>query len=158
SPAETTAAASIPPLFAPTATPAPSPAPTAVSDARPLASSGSIALEGSDSSISVVDTRGSVTRLVDASLGIYGFPAWSPDGTRIAALRASLAGDISIVIIDPSQAGTPITPRVIFHAPTVNPFYLFWHPDGTAVSFLADESGDISLRQAAADGSMPLDG
>jgi len=69
-----------------------------------LASSGSIALEGSDGSLSLVDTQGRVTSLVDASLGLYGFPAWSPDGSRIAALRSGDDG-IAVVVIDISQAG-----------------------------------------------------
>jgi TolB protein len=158
-PASPAADATLGPLFPPTATPGPSSAPSAVPDPRPLAGSGSIALEGSDGSLSLVDARGQVTLLVDASLGLYGFPAWSPDGSRIAALRSE-DGVIAVVIIDVAQAGTgtSIPPVVIFQTPTVNPFYLFWHPDGKVVSFLADEAGDISLRDAAADGSMPVDG
>ena len=159
-PASPAANATLGPLFPPTATPAPSTStPSPDPDPRPLASSGSIALEGSDGSLSLVDTQGRVTSLVDASLGLYGFPAWSPDGSRIAALRSGDDG-IAVVVIDISQAGAgaAITPKVIFRTPTVNPFYLYWHPDGKAVTFLADEGGDISLRTAAADGTMPIDG
>jgi TolB protein len=160
-PASPDANATIGPLFPPTSTPAATPAASIVPDPRPLATSGSIALEGSDGSLSVVDAGGRSTRLADASLGLYGFPAWSPDGSHIAVLRSDVSGsDIAIEVFDIAEAGTgaPIAPKVIFETPTVSPFYLYWHPDGRTVSFLADESGEIALRNAAADGSMPLDG
>ena len=157
-PVSPAADATLGPLFPPTATPAASPTASAVPDTRPLATTGSVAIEGVDGSLSVVDARGITTPLVDASLGIYGFPAWSPDGSRIAALRSN-GTDIALVMIDVADRGSSsITPKVIFQTPAISPFYLSWHPDGTAVSFLADEGGGISLRDVAADGSMPIDG
>ncbi len=156
-PVSPAADATLGPLFPPTTAPASTPSASTLPHLRPLAASGSIALEDSDGSLSVADAQGQVTPLVDASLGIYGFPAWSPDGSRIAALRAS-GTDIALVLIDVAAAGTGITPKVIFQTPSVSPFYLSWHPDGTAISFLSDEAGGISLRDVAADGSMPIDG
>jgi hypothetical protein len=68
--------------------------------------------------------------------------------------------DISLVVFDATGTGTgtPAEPIVIFSKTAVEPFYLFWTPDGQAVSFLASEAGDLSLRVAPADGSAPLDG
>ena len=158
SPVSSAAAATLGPLFPPTASPVASPPASIVPDTRPLASSGSVAIEGVDGSLSLVDARGILTPLVDASLGIYGFPAWSPDGSRIATLRSN-GTDIALVMIDVADRGSSsITPKVLFQTPAISPFYLSWHPDGSAVSFLADEGGGISLRDVAADGSMPVDG
>jgi TolB protein len=97
--------------------------------------------------------------LSDTVAGPFGFPAWSPDGRRIAAVRGD-GSDASVVVFDDSDPGasTPPKPVVIFRKPAVQPFYLFWAPDGTAVSFLASEGPELSLRIAPADGSAPLDG
>jgi TolB protein len=91
--------------------------------------------------------------------GNFGFPTWSRDGLRIAAVRSS-GSETSLVVFDATVTGTvpPAEPVVIFSKPAVDPFYLFWTPDSRAVSFLASEAGELSLRVAPADGSAPLDG
>jgi TolB protein len=94
-----------------------------------------------------------------ASGGMYGFPAWSPDGRRIAAIRTG-TNEISIVVIDagPAEAGQVVAPTTIFHSTSVAPFYLFWTPDGRDVSFLASQGDVLTLRTAAGDGSGALVG
>lgn len=121
----------------------------------PIASSGSIAILGIDGSLSVVDAGGRSTVLSAALGGAFGFPTWSPDGTRIAAVRSGGSGT-SIVVFDAAgDPSEPIEPLVIFEDPSIAPFYLFWTPDGRAVSFLASEGGGLSLRLAPADRSGP---
>ncbi len=140
----------------PTSTTAPTSTASAAPNTRPLAGSGAIAIARSDGTLWMVDTHGQPTRLADGSDGIYGFPAWSPDGQRVAAIRG-LTAETSIVVIDTGRgtSGTPGTPVEIFRKTGVGPFYLSWQPDGSAVSFLADEGGGLSLRLAPADGSSP---
>jgi TolB protein len=161
---------SSPPAVA-SSTPAPSATSTATSPAstspsaepssieRPLAASGSIALRRADGTMWVIDADGHAADLTDASDGAFGFPTWSPDGTLIAATRATAEGT-SVVVIDVARASTglPIGPRVIFSDPAVSPFYLSWTPDGKTVSFLASDAESMKLRLAPADGSAPLDG
>jgi TolB protein len=126
---------------------------------RPIASSGSIAVLSQDGSLSVIDAGGRSVALSDPGDGNFGFPTWSPDGTKIATVRSSETAT-SLVVFDVTDvaAGVPVEPVVIFGKPSVEPFYLFWTPDGKAVSFLASEAGDLSLRIAPADGSAPIDG
>jgi hypothetical protein len=110
-------------------------------------------------SLAIVDATGRRVAVADGTDGVLGFPAWSPDGTRIAATRLSETED-AIVVFDAAAAvsGAAAEPVVILQSATIDPFYLFWRPDGSGVSYLANEAGDLSMRIAPADGSGPLDG
>jgi TolB protein len=132
-----------------------------------LAGRGRIAVDHSDGSLWLIDAAGTATMLESAADGSYGFPAWSPDGTRIAVARADPDDRISIVVIDVGGEGgstdgtataPPPSPRVIFQNPEVQPFYLYWTPDSRTVSFLANEGGGLTFRVVPADGSAPIGG
>lgn len=125
---------------------------------RPLASTGSVAVLAGDGSLSLVDAQGRSIEVSDTADGAFGFPAWSPDGSRIAAVRSD-GTDTSIVVFEAADvASPPVDPVVVFSSATIEPFYLFWTPDSKEVSFLATEADVLSLRLAPADGSAPLDG
>jgi dipeptidyl aminopeptidase/acylaminoacyl peptidase len=143
-----------------TATPFPTAESTAsIVTSGPIAAAGSIAVLSRDASLSIVDSGGRSVALSTDADGNFGFPTWSPDGSRIAAVRSS-GTEASLVVFDAAAAleERPAEPVVIFSKPAVEPFYLYWTPDGQAVSFLASEAGGLSLRIAPADGSAPLDG
>jgi TolB protein len=124
-----------------------------------ISSSGEIASLRADGSLAIVDAGGRSVVLDDAGGGTFGFPTWSPDGRRIAAIRTG-TNEISIVVIDAGsvEAGQTGAPTTIFHSTSVAPFYLFWTPDGRDVSFLASEGDVLTLRTAAGDGSGALVG
>ena len=129
--------------------------------------------------IATVDDNGSLwtmddgggSRIIYPAPGVvFGFPAWSPDGTRIAAVGTSADGG-AIYVYDVPNAGAvrldggPNTgqdegpqPTVIYESADVPPFYLSWAPGGKRIGFLASEPIGLSLRVAPADGSAPLDG
>ncbi len=107
----------------------------------------------------IVGTDGSATMLSLSQDGTFGFPTWSPDGSRIAAVQGT-PGSSAVVVLDVPTSG-PVAaakPRVIFRSASSDPFYLSWTPDGTKVSFLANDADGLALRIAPADGSAPLDG
>jgi TolB protein len=120
---------------------------------------GSIAMLGPSGSLAMVDSTGRSTVLSDGSSVAFGFPAWSPDGSRIAVVAAG-ANDASISVYTVGNRGAAPSPGpvVIHRSGTIRPFYLYWAPGGRSVSFLADEGTGLSLRTAPADGSAPLDG
>jgi TolB protein len=126
--------------------------PSTSSSPRPIGSTGSIGLLSQDGSLSVVDASGRTVYGSDPANGNFGFPTWSPDGSRLAAPRTKGA-DKSIVVFGARDLANGLAePTVIFESATIDPFYLFWTPDGQAVSFLASDAGDLSLRIATADG------
>ncbi len=141
--------------------PTSAPTPTLIPLERPLASKGSIAVVRADGTLWMVDVGGRMTPFADAQQGNYGFPAWSPDGSKLASIRTTATGG-AIAVFDLGAAGSgaamPPEPKVIFQSTTVDPFYLSWSPDGKQVSFLANDAGSLALRIAAADGSSVLDG
>ena len=126
-----------------------------------------MAVVDADGGLATMDEHGgSVVRYGD--LGItFGFPAWSPDGTRIAAVGQGPT-DTAIYVFAVARAGsggatgtaaggtgTGAQPTVVYRSPDHPPFYLYWTPDGRQLSFLTTEPAGIALRVAAADGSGP---
>jgi TolB protein len=108
-----------------------------------------------------VDSAGQKVTLADEPGTTFGFPAWSPDGSRVAAI--AYGADDAAISIFPVPAGSQRSsqapaPVVVYRSAAVPPFYLYWTPDGRRISFLATEADGISLRVAPADGSAPLDG
>jgi TolB protein len=111
--------------------------------------------------LATVDSAGQKLTLADEPGTTFGFPAWSPDGSRVAAI--AYGADDAAISIFPVPAGSQRSSQapasvVVYRSAAVPPFYLYWTPDGRRISFLATEADGISLRVAPADGSAPLDG
>ena len=151
--------------------PAQAAASTSPSAAAPLAASAfpSVAASASLASglIAAVDDSGALVTL-DARGGskvsyaapgvVFGFPAWSPDGSRIAVV-GQRANDAGIYVFTVNRAtGVGSEPTVVYRSPDRPPFYLYWTPDGRHVSFLTTEPDGLALRVAPVDGGAPLDG
>ena len=71
-------------------------------------------------------------------------PRWSPDGRHIAAIRWTLGGTSSVVVVDSSGAtvATLIRERALATTPS-------WSPDGRHVYFSSDRTGITNLYRAA---------
>ncbi len=123
------------------------------------ASDGLIVVVDANGTLSTVDGRGGSAATYVVPGVVLRYPAWSPDGTRIAAV-GSTANDTSIYVFTVRHDGSSgaARPVVIYRSSNRPPFYLYWTPDGRMVAFLATESVALSLRIAPADGSAPLDG
>jgi TolB protein len=84
---------------------------------------------------------------------VFQFPAWSPDGTRIAAIGTGPDGGGVYVVRARAATDPPAEPVVIYESAERPPFYLYWTPDGRQVSFLTTEPDGLALRIVPADGS-----
>ena len=147
--------ASAPPAQSPEASEAPrSPVPPT--------SPGLIAVVDDNGALSTMDDGGGSRVDYPAPGIVFGFPAWSPDGSRIAVVgEGPNDSAIYVYTVPRGDAGSPAAggkPVVIYRSADRPPFYLYWTPDGRAVAFLATEATEIALRIAPADGSAPLDG
>ena len=80
----------------------------------------------------------------------FQFPAWSPDGRSIAAIGADRTGAGLFVLADGS---TEVAPEPLYAGQEDGPFYLYWSPDSTQVSFLANHPEGLGLHLVQADGS-----
>jgi TolB protein len=110
-----------------------------------------VALVDPEGALAIVDGQGS-SRVVHAPADTsFTFPAWSPDGTRVAAV-ASTPGSAAVELFQ-GAGDARANPVVLYESADQAPFYLYWTPDGRAVTFLTVEGDSIALRSVPADGS-----
>ncbi len=135
-----------------------------------LIGSGTIRLDGRRppgghaARIAMVDANGVLSTLLPAgtdrrvySVGslAFQFPAWSPDGTRIAAIGLDQADSGVFVFDDGAGGGTATQPVAAYRSSSAAPIYLYWSPNGRRISFLTNEPDGLALQVVAADGTAP---
>jgi TolB protein len=112
--------------------------------------------------LAVVDAAGNLTTIdrtggavvpYAASNVAFQFPAWSPDGSHIAAIGAGPDGTGIYVFAARGSADPTTAPVVAYRSADRPPFYLFWTPDGHHITFLTTEPEGLALRIVPADGS-----
>jgi TolB protein len=107
-----------------------------------------------DGGIRTVAPDGGSVRQYDIHNAGTTFPAFSPDGGRLAAI--GLAGQApGVYMLDEAsrEGDGPAAPARVFDGAAAPPFYLDWTPDGRSVAFLASEADGLSMRVVPADGS-----
>jgi TolB protein len=138
---------------------APSAGATAVPPTRPPTTPwvpgppGRITLVKADGSLAIIDDTTGATTPIHLDGRVTLPPAWSPDGSRLAAIdMAPFLTNLEVV----DRQGDV---TVLYGSPDEAPFYLQWSPDGARVGFLAEDIAEgISLRTAMADGIGSSDG
>jgi len=136
-----------------------------------LIASGAIRLDGRQAGhavrIALVDAAGGLRtlnadgtdrRVHTVDRLAFQFPAWSPDGSHIAAIGHDGA-DSGVFVFDDRAAGdagaTAAEPVAAYRSPRAAPIYLYWSPDGRRIAFLTGEPDGLALQVASADGSAP---
>jgi TolB protein len=129
------------------------PPPTAEPSQAPIAPA-RLAFVDLDGGLGVMDAGGASVIHVPAAGGTFQFPAWSPDASRVAAIRTDADGTSLDVFALPATADTPGGPpdRTTVYSSALAPvFYLYWSPDSRALAFLTNEPDGIALRRAPID-------
>lgn len=118
-----------------------------------------IALVNSHGEIETIDPEGSDRRTLTNGNRYFQFPAWSPDGTRIAAVGGTRER-AGVFMFEDSERGFVhyAEPHALYESDEDVPIYVYWSPDNQHVSFIAARSDEQSfgLRLAPADADAGL--
>ena len=116
---------------------------------------GRIVVVDANGLIRTMDPLGASERRYALTGGAAQFPAWSPDGGRLAVVGEADGATPGLFVLDDHASGpSPQTiPRPIYQSGEEPAFYLYWSPQGDQVTFLTSEPDGLALRAAAADGS-----
>lgn len=80
------------------------------------------------------DPQGRAARPVTGVGRIFQFPAWAPDGSKLAAIGSDRLGSGVFVMPD---AAEPAELQALYYNRVQEPVYLYWSPDSRQVSFIA---------------------
>ena len=107
-----------------------------------------------DGALDVMDASSQSILHVPSTGVTFGFPAWSPDGSRLAAIRSDVGGTGLDVFAFADGGGTAVaspTPTTVYASADQPVFYLYWAPDSQALAFLTTVPDGLALRLAPAD-------
>lgn len=113
-----------------------------------------IAIVDKDGGLSTVAADGTDRRAYPTGSIAFQFPAWSPDGSQVAAIGHD-ATEAGIFVVDDRGPKAGATPVVAFHSVGEVPIYLYWAPNGRRITFITSEPDGLALRVVAADASAP---
>jgi len=133
----------------------PPPAPTPATPATLIANAARLAIVDATGGLSTMDELGGSPVRFGETGTKFSFPAWSPDGTRIATIAQRPDGSAIDVFTVPAAGTTPGDAAIVYSSGDRPPFYAYWSPDGCDVSFLTTEIDGLALRLGPADGSAP---
>lgn len=112
--------------------------------------SGRIVFVSPGGRLGTVDSDGGELRFIGESLArTFLFPAWSPDAARIAVLGLGDSGGGVYVLEDAVQGAT----EELYLSQTAAPIYLYWRPDGEALSYITSGENALNLFLSSIDGN-----
>lgn len=108
---------------------------------------GRIAFVSANGRLGTVAPDGEELRYLTPANGLFQFPAWSPTGDTLAVI-GGLPGGSGVFTVQDAEDSTLVP---IYTGST--PVYLYWKPDGTQVSFIAQHREGLGLYLSPPDGS-----
>ena len=113
---------------------------------KELKGRGRIAYINNDFQLATIAPDGSDGRQLTNLNRRFEFPAWAPDGSRLAVL----AGD-SLYLVEDQNDPEDESLHLLYQSADQSPFYFYWSPDSSQVSFLANHPESIALHLVGAD-------
>ncbi len=118
-------------------------------DAQTPALEGRIAFVDPEGQLATVAPNGSDLRVLSEAGRVVQFPAWSPEGDKIAAITVDTAADAPSAAVytftdtpaDASSTSEDAAPVELYRSAEEPPIYLYWSPGGKTVAFIANRSG-----------------
>lgn len=99
--------------------------------------------------LGTIGAAGEERRIIgDGEERVYQFPAWAPDGERVAVLGSGNTGAGVYVLRDEVESEA----TELYASEEGAPIYIYWRPDGGAVSYIASGERAINLWLSPADG------
>ncbi len=100
--------------------------------------------------LATLNPDGSELRVLSERAMQFQFPAWSPDGKKLAAIGSDAESGFLQIFED--TAGSTTTE--IYRSRAEGPFYMYWAPNSEEIAFLANHaSGTLALHTASATAS-----
>ncbi len=112
-----------------------------------------IAVVDAAGDLATVAANGSDRRDHPVEGATFEFPAWSPGGTRLAAIGGDGTRGAVYVFDEGTSAPRSAAPTIVYPSSTAYPIYASWSPDGQRIAILTSENDGLALRIVAADGS-----
>ncbi len=119
----------------------------------PAAAAARLAVVDAAGDLSTLDGQGGSVVSYAVPGVSFAFPAWSPDGSRVAAIGQGAEGTGVYVFAARAAGESAADPIVAYEDAARPPFYLYWTPDGRQITFLTTEPEGLALRIVPADGS-----
>ena len=113
-----------------------------------------IAIVDKDGGLSTVAADGTDRRAYAVGSTAFQFPAWSPDGSHVAAIGHD-ATDAGVFVVDDHGTNPGAAPVAAFSSPSEFPIYLYWAPNGQRITFITSEPDGLALQVVPADASAP---
>lgn len=114
-----------------------------------------IAVVGPEGGLSTIAGDGTDARAYPVPGVAFQFPAWSPDGSHVAAIGHDASQGSVFVVDDRATLATMAAPIVAAGNSGQGPIYLYWSPDGRRIAFLTSEPNELALQVVSADGTEP---
>lgn len=94
--------------------------------------------------LETINPDGTEPRTISIDGPRFLFPAWSPDGTHIAAIGSDLVGS-AVYLLEDAIAQEESEPNLLYFSRDYSPIYLSWSPNSQHVSFIANHPDGIGL-------------
>ena len=114
-----------------------------------------IALINLEGDLEVVSPDGAEHRRLSGGERVFHFPAWAPDGGRIAAIGGNRLRAGVFVFPDAAHGLRMNDEHAVYESTRNAPIYLYWSPNGDHISFLAARVDEHSMGLHVVDADAP---